>query len=420
MNEIYIILIFILCSLPLILFKHHSKRAWGTIVLIYITVFTVFNSLFTTISILILLGFMYVYIIFLLMKRKQIILINRIDYTFLFFTIWFLYTIFQMSYVSYTEHTLLHFQVFILGIILIWYISVILKTPQHFNTLYIIWGIGIFLTILLGWWEIITGNNLVILKEHFTDLVTINYYNPNNYSFLLSVSFPIIIFWIEKLNVFFKILGTSMLVSSIYFIIINGSRISLIVILLVGLIYLFRFFISKKKSILFISTIIIPLVIVGFVLVQNLDNYTGLEVSRTDESLNIRVFLYQSAWNVFLEHPLGVGPGQLELYMPKVGDNSNVHNYWLEILVNYGFLIFAGLVMFFIISLYKLLYVIRNNPKLEGLARPIFWSVIIFIPTSISPSSILTFSITWYLIAVLVSSKVFSAYTDHSKINPQN
>src|SRR5699024_3830715 len=99
-----------------------------------------------------------------------------------------------------------------------------------------------------------------------------------------------------------------------------------------------------------------------------------------------------SAVSIFKKYPiLGVGPGNSDYYMPIKGDK--IHNFWLEILVNYGIVVFSGLLMFFLYSIYSLLR--KKSEKLNKVVYPLLLSIIIFIPTSMTPSSIFKFQILW-------------------------
>ena len=114
----------------------------------------------------------------------------------------------------------------------------------------------------------------------------------------------------------------------------------------------------------------------------------------------------------------GVGTGNAEYCIENYGvywtkDIVNVHNWWLEILTNYGIFVFAGYLIFYlslIRSLYKYhkqLTTYKKPPKTENkqlttermICEVLLISLIGFFLASISSSSIMAFNPQWLLFA---------------------
>lgn len=366
-----------------------------------ITITTFFNITFGKLGIFNLI-FSIIILVFieLIKRRKYIKLSSHVKSILLFFLIWLNYAMVQIIFIVDHDSGYKHFIVMILGIILICIISAIVNSKEMLVLLYRIWGIALLIIILVGWFELYTGIKIGESPIYFADKINVTYYNPNNYSFVLIISLPIIMYWISHENLYSKITGFFMYLSSFYFIYINETRLGLIIFSFATMLYLLSLMKRRKKILLLFSFFICIATFYNWnLIVGTLELLTTLNFS--DNSFNERAVLLNWAFQIFFQHPFGVGPGQLEYYMPIVG--SNVHNLWIEILVNYGIIIFLGFIMFFVIFIFKGLTV-RKYKKIKLLITPIFWTVIIFIPASVGPSSIYDYGILWFVFAVMLST----------------
>lgn len=398
MNGLQVSLIFIICVILFFVKNPKINYRFQITLMFYLVIFTVFDRLITAWGIFLLVTLIIIYFFLRLANGKELSISKQIPYHSVFFVLWFIYASIQMLILDvYTEFNIRHYQAFIIGIVTIWLMSSLIKSNKLLEKLYMVWGIGILLTVFIGWWELITGNHLVVLWDHFLDKVTVNYFNPNNYSFLLSVSFPIIIYWIEKKRIFYKIIGLFMLISTFYFVYVNGSRLNLIILFFVVCIYLFKVLFKHKELLIFITAISVIFLSSNFAK-NSFEMLITLDEELNSTAIGSRNFLYASAWNIFLENPLGVGAGKVDSYIY----NMNLHNFWLEILANYGILIFVGLIVFFCLTLLKLMKTIYKKAEISEQLIPIFWSIMIFIPASLGPSSVMTFGITWFLLGLMV------------------
>ncbi|PTM56720.1 O-antigen ligase family protein [Desmospora activa] len=94
-----------------------------------------------------------------------------------------------------------------------------------------------------------------------------------------------------------------------------------------------------------------------------------------DKSVSIRKYLIANGLNFLVEsHFLGVGAGNVEHYMagaPGVEDKTNIHNWWMEVLVNFGLLIFILYMGFYLWIFWKLwcLASVRRTPELSPWIR---------------------------------------------------
>jgi len=111
------------------------------------------------------------------------------------------------------------------------------------------------------------------------------------------------------------------------------------------------------------------------------------------------IFLYSTAG-------FGVGAGNAEYWMANFAryDTAgilNLHNWWLEILINYGIFVFIGYVVMYIGIILKLWHAWHKavDRKERMIAEALLLAFIGFFFASISSSSIMAFNPQWLLFA---------------------
>lgn len=117
----------------------------------------------------------------------------------------------------------------------------------------------------------------------------------------------------------------------------------------------------------------------------------------------IRINLIKNSLIFLVQHyGFGVGAGNAEYHMqhfrvyPTEWIN-NVHNWWIELLVNYGVFVFVGYLIFFfslLVNLYKT-YGQLENPTEKMICEALLVGMVIFIPASMASSSIMGFGPQW-------------------------
>jgi len=125
------------------------------------------------------------------------------------------------------------------------------------------------------------------------------------------------------------------------------------------------------------------------------------EIDEGSGSGGTRIRLIEGAVHVSLDsHLLGVGPGNAEYHLrqiPGLEKVYNLHNWWLEVLVNGGALVFVGYLAFYAALLWSLFRVARDTQ--DGLtalaAASLFAAVVGYILGSLSPSSAIHFTPMW-------------------------
>lgn len=253
------------------------------------------------------------------------------------------------------------------------------------------WMIAVLLCSIVAYWELTTGQHLYLAKEqggamntgteilqHMTASVTFN--NYNGYVTFLCFSFPWVFYILldKKRRPFEILLAVAALIASTLVIIINASRGGVLAVVIMLAIY---YIYSKKTN---IKNVILGLLIIVFLflLIRYGEEITAVFFARTAEGRMFedmaRYTIWKNALRVFWESlGMGVGIGGIHVAMDKYahGGVLSVHNMFLEILVQYGVIIFIA----FISIIWKLLkkaFLIERNRKIVSLmaiiAMPVY------------------------------------------------
>ena len=131
-------------------------------------------------------------------------------------------------------------------------------------------------------------------------------------------------------------------------------------------------------------------------------------------SVTVRKNLITNSYKIIKENPkaffIGVGAGQVEEYMVEFKNTdgvTNLHNWWLEVLVDHGIFIGLGYVLLYL-WLLREIYKKAIKTK-DNFLRYISYSsvviLVVFAFTSISPSSSVGFAPLWLTLGLAISIK---------------
>ena len=306
--------------------------------------------------------------------------------------------------------------------VIIWFIVYFFHTIKDLNRFYYLWLTITVVINLIGFWELLTGQHLAISKsnEMFLDhkMPTAFFRNPNDFATVITLSLPFVITFIRYSKKFLPVLfGFAILASSMFLVISTGSRANLLAII-IGLVFWYIFLLpSKKKATVLLSCI----VVIGFFSIVfssqlsvsissiakelgtiNLENF---ETSGT--SLNIRMNLIKNALSLMAgSFGFGLGAGNFEHQMTLYANEFtagivNAHNWWFEILANYGLGVFVGYMVFYISLIRKLLLAYKNLVMAQDkrICEALLVGLISFSIASTSSSSIMTLRPQWFFFA---------------------
>lgn len=125
-------------------------------------------------------------------------------------------------------------------------------------------------------------------------------------------------------------------------------------------------------------------------------------------STRIRLDLIRQGLAIFAQTKgLGVGAGNIDAHYRPIasttGGITNPHNWWAEVLFNYGILVAGAYVFLYLWTLYQLFLLWRRGTgRTHSLAAALLTGMITFFVASIMPSSFIVFAYQWVVFGLAV------------------
>ncbi|MCK4352704.1 O-antigen ligase family protein [candidate division WOR-3 bacterium] len=341
----------------------------------------------------------------------------RIKNYLLFLVVWLSWAILSFVWAQSKFDAIRHIVFLSFGIFIIFFSIYCFHKEKDIKSLFYFWISMTILLIGIGIFENLTMIHLpssgITEKCGYFGLMkrvpTAVFRNPNDYATFLCLTFPFLYGFAKYIkNHSLKFIGFMLLGISLYLIVSTRSRANIIALFIeIIVIFLLLSKTSKVKFVLIAGTIFLCLLIL-----PQIRNFYHLMISQITSlkylgPSSIRVNLIKNGWSFLVNSAfLGVGAGNVEWYMANkaiyetFGD-LNIHNWWMEILVNYGVIIFTLYVVFYINILVNLFAILRNtkNNWIKIVAEICFISLIGFPLSSISSSSIMAIKPIWLLFA---------------------
>jgi len=372
-----------------------------------------------------------------LVKRRKIdFQKNKIQRYFIFLVFWLGYALLSLTWSASFAPAIRNVLFLFMGISLIFFSFYYLKEVADFQKIQWIWFAVFSILVVLGFWEHLTGQHLLLSRyygetsRHLMFRPTGIFLNQNDYATFLALSIPIAISLFRKENKrLSRFLAMEMVTGAMYLIVITGSRANILAVILELILFLFILkFKQKMRLILELFVCMLILMIFLSVPMQGIFLQTVREIGSivndakvaSDEktvvtkeitvnisSMNSRVNLIKNGISFLLSKAgFGVGPGNFEYYMSNFAiydtkNGSNSHNWWLEILVNYGIIIFIGYTIFYFSLILKLgkIYYRKISGNEKRICEGFLVSLVGFSFASLGPSSIIAFKPHWLLFA---------------------
>lgn len=256
------------------------------------------------------------------------------------------------------------------------------KKSSQILTCFRIMTVMILLHNLIGWYEINTGNYIFLTTtERIEQFMRAGYPvsifgNPNNFATFLMIS--IFITYICAANskrIIGKCIYAAIMISSILLIFMASSRANILGVS-IGL-ALFTILstqnIKRRRTMLFILIALLIAILFAALLMPevfiNLFFNTSDSFDRSDSDMVRMNLLLNGLSFLFSTFGFGTGAGNIEYWMGNYGIHytfgiTNIHNWWMEILVGYGLIIF-GLYVSFYLRLFRSLYIKFTTAKNE-------------------------------------------------------
>lgn len=358
---------------------------------------------------------------------KIILYQKNISWYLLLLLFWLGYSIISIAWSISKGDAIRNILFLIMGVLLIYFSTYYIDNEKDLRRLFVLWLTCFGALIIIGFWEHLTGNHFPISK-HYNELrswlmfrPTGVFHNPNDYAAFLSISIPFgLAMYRYNRKILYRLLGIVFVLSAFYLIIETGSRANIIAVLL-EIIFIFLFLMNINRKTKFILTVSILIIVLFLFFGNNISQYydkifveitsIGRQVDLMEGSMGVRInliknsllFLYKTAG-------FGVGAGNAEYYMADFSQYNtygilNPHNWWLEILVNYGLLVFAGYLLFYFGIIFNLWKIFKKSlSKIEKMiCESLLVSLVGFFFASMSSSSILAFTPQWLLFAFALS-----------------
>lgn len=350
-------------------------------------------------------------------------LINKTNFEVLiFFGFWLAYTLLGYIWAADRDlalkHALLVFRY--MGVFLIF--NGFFRDRRILNKAHLAMAAVLILYILVAFWEMLTFQHLPTSRYYGLDfyfLPTGPFYNQNNLAAFMLFIMPFLLFlpklykkpWLKP-----AVLFVTVLILVVFT--VQGARIAMlaaaVMLLLIGLAHS-SFFTKLAVALLLVLAVwgffrfAPPAMQMGWKLAQREISSFGSEADSAHmSSLKIRAQLVHETTDLaVLSGFMGLGGGNYEHYMAtdrqyRTAGITNAHNWFLEILGNFGILILAGFVYIYLRWLWLLFDKYKHS---EGRERWLYlsylWALLMFIPVSALPSSIRWNHHIWIIFAAI-------------------
>lgn len=339
---------------------------------------------------------------------------NRIKPVLLFHLFWLFYACASLAWVRSLKVGLLDFIFLAIGVSLIFFAVFLLNERKHFLHIFYIWILMFTFLILIGLWNHFTRHHLPISRINVAPLYqqgipTAVFVNENDYASFIAVSFFFLLAFIHRIPSFFlKGIGFIVLVLSLYVLLLTSSRANDIAIGL-GVLVWFLFLtdrLVKKRLIIAGTGALILFREKALAFFSRFEQ--GLHSLNTagNTSVDIRTNLIKNSLFFFEKSfGFGIGSGNAEFYLAHfshypTGGIINVHNWWVEILVNYGMFVFVGYLLIYIWTIVQLCKLFQRTLRYEKMVcEGLIGGMIAFSFSCISPSSQISLNYLWLLFA---------------------
>lgn len=338
---------------------------------------------------------------------------------FQFFAIWLGLAILSVIWAASKGDAARNIILLFIGISIVFFMVYFLRGLDHLVRMYWLWWLMFVVLIAIGIWEVITGNHLQCSRLYEDDLPrkvfapTAVFHNENDYAAYIALSLPMILAGIWHCHALVvRVIGIPLFAAGIWVLLLTSSR-SCYIATLMGLFFGFLFLLKLNKRITALISVVglCALVFLFFPdqtrdLMQHVEGQAQSLSSGDDGgSVSIRLNLVKNAIYFTVQSlGMGVGAGNAEFYMENsavywVGGITNMHNWWMEILVNYGLFIFAGYLICCASIFYNLLKIRWQACDRTGImiCDGFLMGWVSFALASISSSSMMSFRPQWIL-----------------------
>ena len=368
-----------------------------------------------------------------LVNHKLKVTVKKNYYT-AFLLFWLLYAVFSIAWaIELIAWFKAVFFLFIAFTVLI-LSDDIFQSPKDIYGAFRAFFAGAALQSFIGWYEVFTMDYrfydptkvdyVVQYYQHFGVRFPIAMLgNPNDFSTLMLIGFFIgISFFLLTDKKVWKVVYLGLSISFAALIFFAESRANIIGLLLgIGILV---FCLNHKKSF-----VVIAIIGIACMFPQTwtlLEKMLKFKFTSDTGSDIVRVGLMKTGFDYFLKtYGFGVGAGQFEGWVQRygspyyIGEILNLHNWWMEILTDYGLIVFVGYLIYYIkLFLGHFMYARKSeNQQIKIVSVACCTALFGLTIALISASSNFSNEWFWMFSALCVSSYEFCADDYQKKIN---
>lgn len=307
-------------------------------------------------------------------------------------------------------------------------VSMIFFTVYYFRRIsdlkgfYHLWLLVLAALVPIGFWETMTGNHLsssglVGAPQSVIFMPSAVFTGPNEFATFLTLSMPFILVFIRyRHGILARAFGLAILLASLYLLIETRSRANYLAMIL-ELAFLFIILYkprAKLRVVVLGGSLLLVLLATfpqlgqrAFDIVNSQLNSITSQWELSYGSAGVRINLIKNSL-IFLANTggFGVGAGNAEYWMEnfQIYDTqgiTNPHNWWLEVLLQYGLFVFAGYLLFYLGLIFRLyaMYPHLFDKTEKMICEGLLVGLVGFSFASISSSSIMAFNPHWFLFA---------------------
>ncbi len=339
---------------------------------------------------------------------------DHIRFPLTFLGIWFYYGALSLIWTG-NKGTALkelyYFAVFLLLILVLVFLLQNLKSSVITTTFWLIGVVLVLISILEYTFDVhLPTSRFVIEAERFSDIdyrrATGFFYNENDLALFLVILLPFYLSGLLKKHLFVTLANIILILAILIITYLNDARLSVIAMLLQILLFAllsFKDLIKHGTRLLLLFSPLLFLAAAGIVYsLPNASIFEGIKAGYGSEYIRMNLYL-NGLYATFQSFMLGVGPGNFQHHIYPIFNTLgfiNPHNWWLEILTNYGLLIFAGYCVFFGYLLVQLYLIYWSDKRNNKLALTLVLSYIGFSIGCLGPSNLFYYWPMWLMYGV--------------------
>jgi len=372
--------------------------------------------------------YLYLLLLCLFISRGRLGVRIHIKRYLLFLGLWLIWAVVSIIWAVSATDALRHIFFLFGGLATIFFTVLLFNHNDDIRRLFWLWILVAVVAVLIGIVEYGSGWHVGISRANDAEfagkkVVTAIFVNPNDYAAFLAIIFPFAYLLIKYSRRFFiKTLGIFLALSAFFFTAINLTRAAMVTLLLEMV--LIAVFLGGRRRAKLVQTVAILLIIaiplgLAFPFLGDPAASTGRSIydsfstgilslrNTADLPIRVRITLLEDVIRSMVDTRfLGVGAGNAGQYITVTPEYYaeeyvNPHNWWAEILMNYGLFIFCLYLVFYASILVNLLRVFRWSPS--GIQRifseGLLLSLTGFLVASAGPSWLISQKYIWYLFA---------------------